>query len=329
MARIRSVHPGLWTDESFVSASPLARLLWIGLWGEADDHGVFEWKPLALKMRLAPADGVDMTALLDELESADLIRSFSAEGRRYGAVRNFQKWQSPKKPSYKHPIPDEMLLYVQSGTSAEPVGNRYGTGRTTEEGGSGTGTEKTRKYRTAEASAPPSSEPVPNRCGNRPAEGGEEGRGRRKGRGEDLEEAAAALEGGTSRATPEPLAHLRRRIGSVFENLGRLPPETGHAATWLAAGYDPDIIVRTVKELAGRNGKVRSLRYFDDAIREAHARQDEPLEPGGKPWLRIPPESFPIMMKIWRKTPESWVRADWGPTPEEPGCVIPPEARAS
>ena len=46
MARIRSVHPGLWTDEAFVSVSMTARLLAIGLWNQCDDQGAFEWKPI-------------------------------------------------------------------------------------------------------------------------------------------------------------------------------------------------------------------------------------------------------------------------------------------
>ena len=47
MARIRSVHPGLWTDEAFVSASPMARLFCIGLWGGASKRG--------RRVRVAPA----------------------------------------------------------------------------------------------------------------------------------------------------------------------------------------------------------------------------------------------------------------------------------
>ncbi len=55
MARIRSIHPGLWTDEAFVSLTPYARLLFMGIWTECDDMGSFEWSPLKLKMRLLPA----------------------------------------------------------------------------------------------------------------------------------------------------------------------------------------------------------------------------------------------------------------------------------
>ncbi len=52
MARIRSIHPGQATDEDFVQCSPFARLLAIFVRNEADDHGVFKWKPVTLKMRI-------------------------------------------------------------------------------------------------------------------------------------------------------------------------------------------------------------------------------------------------------------------------------------
>ena len=67
MARIRSVHPGFFTDEDLVGTSLPARLLFIGLGIEADDKGIFEWKPITIKMRIFPADNVDVEALLSEL----------------------------------------------------------------------------------------------------------------------------------------------------------------------------------------------------------------------------------------------------------------------
>lgn len=122
MARIRSVHPGLFTDEAFVSCSALARLLVIGLWTEADDQGVFEWKPVTLKMRILPVDNADVPAILAELETANLIRRFTVEGRQYGAVRNFCKFQRPKKPNSVHPLPSEFRTYVGSkAVSSEPI----------------------------------------------------------------------------------------------------------------------------------------------------------------------------------------------------------------
>lgn len=111
MARIRSIHPGLFTDEAFMSASAHARLLIIGIWTEAWDDGVFEWKPLTLKAKLFPVDNVDMAGLLDELVSLDFVKPFEA-GKRYGAIRNFQKYQRPKKPNSSGLLPESLHGYV-------------------------------------------------------------------------------------------------------------------------------------------------------------------------------------------------------------------------
>lgn len=129
MARIRSVHPGLFTDEAFVSASPLARLLWIGIWTECDDQGAFEWKPITLKMRLLPVDNADVPALLDELADLDMVRRYVVDGRNYGVVRNFARFQRPKKPNSVFPIPDEFRTYLGSSVpSSEPDDDEGGHG---------------------------------------------------------------------------------------------------------------------------------------------------------------------------------------------------------
>jgi hypothetical protein len=112
MSRIRSVHPGFFTDENIVSVSMAARMLLIGLGIEADDKGTFEWKPLQLKMRLFPADNVDVPSLLAELEAADTIKKYEVDGRYYGAIRNFRKFQRPKTPNSVHPITPEIERYV-------------------------------------------------------------------------------------------------------------------------------------------------------------------------------------------------------------------------
>jgi hypothetical protein len=111
MARIRSIHPGLFTDEGFASLSMAARVLLLGIWTEADDHGVFEWKPVTLKMRIMPVDNVSIPELLAECERAGTIQRFSS-GKSYGLVRNFCRFQRPKKPKYIHPIPTELHTYA-------------------------------------------------------------------------------------------------------------------------------------------------------------------------------------------------------------------------
>ena len=105
--RIRSVHPDQWTQESFVQCSPLARLLALGLRNEADDNGVFPWKPLQLKMRVLPGDACDIDALLGELTEAGLIWRYTIGEDAYGAIYDWASHQRPQRPSYVHPTPEE------------------------------------------------------------------------------------------------------------------------------------------------------------------------------------------------------------------------------
>lgn len=112
MSRIRSIHPGIWTDEEFVGLSSFARLLFIGIWNECDDKGIFVWSALQLKMRLLPADNIDAAALLEELAAADCVKKYEVAGKNYGAVRNFAKFQRPKKPNDIHPTTPLILTYA-------------------------------------------------------------------------------------------------------------------------------------------------------------------------------------------------------------------------
>ena len=112
MARIRSVHPELFLDEAFVELSMAARVLAIGLWTQADDRGIFEWKPSRFKMTIFPNDTVELPQLLSELEAQNFIKKFEVDGRSSGAVRNFCLFQRPRMPSYRHPFPKFCNSYV-------------------------------------------------------------------------------------------------------------------------------------------------------------------------------------------------------------------------
>jgi hypothetical protein len=118
MARIRSIHPGLASDEAFMSMSMAAKAAWSILWTECDDHGVFEWKPIVLKARIFPADNVDFAAVLGEYETLECVRRIEVDGKPFGIIRNFCKFQRPKNPSYRFPFPAEARLFV--GVSGSP-----------------------------------------------------------------------------------------------------------------------------------------------------------------------------------------------------------------
>lgn len=112
MARIRSIHPGLFTDEAFVSLTSDAQVFLLGLWTEADDQGIFEWKPMTLRMRLRPAKDGPIEPILQELISANTICKYEMGSRQYGAIRNFRKFQRPKSPNAIHPVTCDIRKYV-------------------------------------------------------------------------------------------------------------------------------------------------------------------------------------------------------------------------
>ncbi len=152
MARIRSLHPGQWFDEEFVSCTFPARLLALALRSMADDQGVFEWKPVQIKMQALPADTIEVGPLLEELLGNNQIQRFESGGKAYGAIRNFRKWQRPEKPKVVHPLPANLRRYVglppfgderdaeQSATGGEDGGSQSATDATTAADGSATDT---------------------------------------------------------------------------------------------------------------------------------------------------------------------------------------------
>jgi hypothetical protein len=132
VSRIRSIHPGLWTDEAFVGLSPMARLFLLGLWNECDDMGSFAWSPLGLKMRILPADTVDASELLGECVQAGVVKRYEVGGKPFGAVRNFCQYQRPKKPNSIHPQTEEVRKWVNiearsTRDGSEPVTHQSGT----------------------------------------------------------------------------------------------------------------------------------------------------------------------------------------------------------
>jgi hypothetical protein len=129
MARIRSIHPGLFSDPEFASLSADAQMFYLGLLTEADDNGIFEWKPNMLRIRLRPLKDGSVEPLLSELQESQKVSRYEMGGRQYGAVRNFRKFQRPKSPKSWHPILPDFRNYVGlrrhfRNSSAEEGGRR-------------------------------------------------------------------------------------------------------------------------------------------------------------------------------------------------------------
>lgn len=90
MARIRSIKPEFWSDPEVVACSPLARLLFVGSWNQADDFGVVKDDPERLRLQVLPADEVDADALVDELVKHNLLlRLTTPDGVKVLLIRTF------------------------------------------------------------------------------------------------------------------------------------------------------------------------------------------------------------------------------------------------
>lgn len=93
MARIRTIKPEFFTSESVCSVSPLARLLFIALWCEADREGLLQWKPKTYKIRYLPCDNADIDALADELIKQDMITLYEVDNVTYCEIDGFTRHQ--------------------------------------------------------------------------------------------------------------------------------------------------------------------------------------------------------------------------------------------
>ena len=117
MARIRTIKPEFFTSEDIVSLSPLARLLYIALWCEADRDGRFVWKPATFKLRYLPGDSCDVLALCKELQDASLVELY---GEGYAWIPAFKSHQhlNPREA-------DSLLPDPHASTTRQPrVGSR-------------------------------------------------------------------------------------------------------------------------------------------------------------------------------------------------------------
>lgn len=106
MARIRTIKPQFFTSEDICRLSAFARLLFQGLWCEADREGYLEDRPFQLKMRLLPVDDCNVDALLWELAGAGLIDRYRADdGKDYIRIVTFLEHQRPHPKEPKSFVP--------------------------------------------------------------------------------------------------------------------------------------------------------------------------------------------------------------------------------
>lgn len=101
MPRARNIKPSFFTNEVLCQLPPLTRLLFIGLWTEADREGRLEDRPVRIKMRVFPLDTFDVEAALDSLHKKGFITRYSVNGERYIEI---PKWHLHQRPHVKEAL---------------------------------------------------------------------------------------------------------------------------------------------------------------------------------------------------------------------------------
>lgn len=108
MARYRTVKPEFWTSEQVMDCSPITRLMFIGMWNYADDHGRIPLSPKSIKAQVFPSDDITsetIRGMIDELSANGLVISYAVEGKDYLLITGWhhQKIDKPQKPKYPAP----------------------------------------------------------------------------------------------------------------------------------------------------------------------------------------------------------------------------------
>lgn len=129
MARSRNIKPGFFTNDELAECSPIARLLFAGLWTIADKEGRLDDRPKKIKALVLPFDSVDCDDCLKQLHDRHFINRYAVEGNAYIQIANWKKHQNPHckeaaseipEQCEAQPEPEEALVKNDAETEKEP-----------------------------------------------------------------------------------------------------------------------------------------------------------------------------------------------------------------
>lgn len=92
--RARNIKPGFFKNEILAECSPMARLLYVGLWLIADREGRLELRPKRIKGELFPYENIKVEALLEELRKGGFIIAYEISGVNYLSIPTFGQHQN-------------------------------------------------------------------------------------------------------------------------------------------------------------------------------------------------------------------------------------------
>ncbi len=93
MARIRTIKPEFFKNEELAELPAIVRLLFIGLWTQADKEGRLLDRPKRIKAELFPYDSIDIDKELSRLQSAGFIKRYEVGELKVIHINTFTKHQ--------------------------------------------------------------------------------------------------------------------------------------------------------------------------------------------------------------------------------------------
>lgn len=110
MARIRTIKPEFWSSPGMSTVDPYARLLFIAMWGWADDYGVGTANPKELGGFAFPEeehiDSADIRRMLGEIRRVFGVVFYRVGSRPYYYIPSWEKHQRvDRRSKQRHPMP--------------------------------------------------------------------------------------------------------------------------------------------------------------------------------------------------------------------------------
>lgn len=120
MARKRMIDPSIWQDEEFGSLTANAKIMFIGLFSNADDEGRIRASHAYLKSTIFMYDDASLELVRqvrnEVVEKMSTIQLYEIDGKEYIQLKNWNEYQKQHKdrvqestlPSYKEDVSDNV-----------------------------------------------------------------------------------------------------------------------------------------------------------------------------------------------------------------------------
>lgn len=129
MARIRTIKPQLFKNETLADLSATCRLLYIGLFCLADKEGRLEDRPKRIKAEIFPYAELDVDEMLNQLQDSGFIERYQVGEIKVVQVINFTKHQriQGKESHTQSEFPEKEAPGKQPGNTGETTENNPGS----------------------------------------------------------------------------------------------------------------------------------------------------------------------------------------------------------